>query len=144
MDGYLGLALRALHLLGVVAWIGGILAVGLMVAFADDESRRGAAEAARKVALFVVSPGMLVAWAVGLVVLIPNFGAVYAKAGWMHGKLTLAFIATGMTGALSGMLRKLASGEDVKSQKLRVLALIIFIIGAIVIALVRLQPGGVG
>jgi putative membrane protein len=115
------------------------------VTLAAEEARRGAAEAARKVALYVASPGMLLTWLVGLAVLIPNFSALYAKAGWMHGKLTLVFIASGLTGALSGMLRKIAAGDtDVKLVRLRILTIAIFVIAVIAIALVRFQPGGIG
>jgi putative membrane protein len=129
----------------MILWVGGIVAAALAVTLAAEEARRGAAEAARKVALYVASPGMLLTWLVGLAVLIPNFSALYAKAGWMHGKLTLVFIASGLTGALSGMLRKIAAGDtDVKLVRLRILTIAIFVIAVIAIALVRFQPGGIG
>jgi uncharacterized membrane protein len=144
MNGDLGLALRALHVLGVIAWVGGVVTCGLMVVVADDASRRGAAAAARKVARMMSTPGMLLAWLAGLAILIPNFSGYYAQAGWMHGKLTLVFVASGMTGALSGMLKRTAAGEEVKLPRLRVLAVGILVIAAIVVFLVEFQPGGAG
>ena len=144
MDGYFGLALRALHVIGVIAWIGGLLAAGLIAAMAAEEARKGAVEAARKVMLYVVSPAMALSWLVGLAILIPNFGAVYARAGWMHGKLTLVLVASALTGVLSGTLRKMANGEETSTTKLRGLALGAFFIAVIVVVLVRLQPGGAG
>ena len=144
MDGNIGLVLRALHILGAIAWVGGILAAGLVVALANEDARRGAAEAARKVSLYVAAPGMIVTWIVGLSVLIPNFAAFYAKAGWMHGKLTTALIATALTGVLSGQLRKIAKGEEAKPGMLRGLAIGVFVLAAIIVFLVRFQPGGTG
>ncbi len=144
MGGDLGLVLRALHVLGVIAWVGGVLACGLMVALADGESRRGAAAAARKALRIVVNPAMLVAWIVGLAILIPNFAGYYAKAGWMHAKLTLVFVASGMTGVLGGTLKRIAAGGDARLGRVRILAIGIFVIAVIAVFLVELQPGGAG
>lgn len=134
--------LLAAHLLGVILWIGGSVTGALVVALAADAARRETAAAARRALLFVASPGMVLAWVAGLAVLLPSFTTAYARAGWMHGKLTVALVASGLTGFLMGKLRKAASGQaGVAEGALRGVAIAIVVLAAVVVVLVMLRPG---
>ncbi len=137
--------LRVLHIIGVVFWIGGSVTVGLLGAAAAQN--KDALKAARGTALKVATPGMILAWLGGLVM----FGvsiSVYAKAGWMHGKITLALVAAGLTGVLSGKLRKAAAGEEVSASTLRNLSIGILVIAILNIVLAKFgnvwMPAAVG
>lgn len=132
-------AVRAFHLLGVMTWIGGIVTAALVVALAEDPSRGATATAARRAALFVATPGMIVTWLAGLTILIPAFGSVYAGVPWMHAKLTAAVVATGLTGVLSGRIRR-AGEENADPKVLRGLAIAVLLLATVVVFLVRLQP----
>lgn len=126
--------LRVLHIIGVVFWIGGSVTVGLIGAAAAQN--KDALKAARSVALKVATPGMILAWLGGLVM----FGvsiSVYARAGWMHGKITLALVAAALTGVLSGKLRKAAAGEEVSASTLRNLSIGILVIAILNIVLAK-------
>lgn len=110
------LAFRILHVVGVIAWIGG----GAVAAFAmallateANETRLAAARALRRAVLWVVTPGMLVGLAGGLVMLLSDWSLLYAKAPWMHAKLTVGLIATGFSGVLSGRLRRASTDAGV-------------------------------
>jgi len=145
MDGSaLNLFLRAAHLLGVIFWVGGAATAALVVVFASPEGREPAAAAARKTLLWVATPGMLVAWAAGLAVLLPSFGSYYLHEGWMHGKLTVALVVTGLTGVLTGRLRRAAGGSDAKPGLVRALGLALLVLAAVVVFLVKLGPSGGG
>jgi len=54
----------------------------------------------------------VLAFAGGLTMLALSWD-LYARAGWMHGKLLLVVIAAGLHGAISGKLRKMAGGAEV-------------------------------
>lgn len=88
--------LLAAHLLGVVAWAGGLLvltrALWAVVALQPD-AREAAAGALRRGYLTVVFPGSLLAILTGLYLLIGDPGEqTYMKQGWMHVKLTLLLL----------------------------------------------------
>lgn len=134
----------SIHLVGVVLWIGGIVAAAIVAATAAKEAEggRNAMAAARRAVLFAATPGMLLAWIAGLAFLVPNFADLYARAGWMHTKLTLLLILTGITGVLTGRLRKAAAGTKPASSGLFAgLGLAVLLAGAVIVFLAELQPG---
>ncbi len=138
-----GLAI-ATHLLGMVLWIGGVSAAALIAAAAAREGDAGkpAIAAARRAVLMLATPGMLLAWIAGLSYLVPNFTTFYARAGWMHGKLTLVLVLSAITGVLTGHLRKAAAGKKAASPGLLGgLAIAVVAIMAIVVFLAVLKPG---
>ena len=104
--------LKALHLVGAVLWLGSSIGVALVAAAASGDQRAPVAALARRVALRIATPGLVLAFAGGLTMLALSWDA-YARAGWMHGKLLLVVIAAGLHGAISGKLRKLAGGAEV-------------------------------
>lgn len=142
MDATVQLTARLLHVLGLIFWIGGSVTAALVVVLAAGEVQK-VAVAARKAVLFIATPGMLLAWVAGLTVLTSGWSAIYAKAGWMHGKVTVALIITGLTGVLTGRLRRAAAGTgEVNTGLLRGLAIAILVLAVIVLFLARFQPGG--
>jgi putative membrane protein len=139
----------ATHLVGMVLWIGGVVAASVVAASAasasaggEGEGGRAALAAARRAVLVVATPGMLLAWLAGLSYLVPNFAELYARAGWMHGKLTAVLVLTGLTGVLTGRLRRAAAGTKPASAGLfGGLALALIVGSAAVIFLAVLRPG---
>ena len=130
---------RYLHFLGMAFWIGS--AVGVAIAAAAPTQREsGIAQALRKVTLRVTTPSMLVAFAGGFGMLIPNFTETYAKAGWMHAKLTLVILLAAATGVLTGKLRRWASGEEVAAKTFGRLAWIMGILGLLIVTFAVFKP----
>lgn len=137
------LALAA-HLLGVILWVGGIAVAASMAAFAAKrgESREAMFDAARRSITTWVTPGMLLAWAGGLTMLVPDFTTVYARAGWMHGKLTLLIVLSGITGVLAARIRKAAAGtREAPPKLLDGLAIAVVVGAAVILFLAVLKPG---
>jgi putative membrane protein len=104
--------LKALHLVGAFLWLGTSIGVALVAAAAAGDQRAPVAVLARRVALRIATPGLVLAFAGGLTMLALSLD-LYARAGWMHGKLLLVVIAAGLHGAISGKLRKMAGGAEV-------------------------------
>ena len=135
------LYLRLFHILGVILWIGGVVTVGYAAALASEDAQQGTAGALRKAVLALSTPAMLIAWVAGLWMLFTHWSDVYSKAGWMHAKLTLALIVTGLTGVVTGKLRKAAKGEaELKPGLMRSFAVLILGLSAGVLALAVLKP----
>jgi putative membrane protein len=142
-SGVLPLALRALHLVGAILWVGGVAFVGILAlaaATADIESQK-LARIARVGVLARVTVGMGLAWVAGLLILVPSFRDVYARAGWMHAKLTLILVVSALTGVLSGHLRKAAQGSvPLSPGKVRGLSSAVLAIATLIVFLAILKP----
>ncbi len=132
---------RYLHFLGLTFWVGTAMAVAAIAA-APMAVESGVAQALRKVTLRVTTPAMLVAFVGGFGMLLPNFAEVYAKQGWMHTKLTLLIVLAGVTGVLTGRLRRWADGQDVSQATFRRLAWAIAIIAVLVVTFAVFRPFG--
>ena len=132
----LQLGLRALHLVGAILWFGTTISVGL-IAYRLGDPRQ--ADPLRDVARKLGTSGMVLAWLGGLTMLALGWSG-YARAGWMHGKLLLVFIASGLTGVLSARLRKWAAGEDVAVESLRTISFALLGIMLLVVVAVLLGP----
>jgi protoporphyrinogen IX oxidase len=124
---------KIVHVIGNILWLGG----GALAAFAflqlassDAATRKSGALALRKSALLLVTPGMLLSFAAGLTMLLSYWSELYAKAPWMHMKLTVGLIAAAFSGVLSARLRKASEGHVVSPGSVR-LAGIILVVSAI-------------
>ncbi|MDH5491983.1 MAG: CopD family protein [Myxococcales bacterium] len=135
------LAFRAIHMAGVIFWIGGVVSVAMLAAMAPKPGA-AALSAYRGVTLRVATPAMIVAWIGGLGMLLPSFTTLYVRQGWMHGKLGLVLLAAGLTGMLTAKLRKAALGEaELSASTMRALGLALFGLALIVVALAVFKPG---
>lgn len=130
---------RVFHFLGVALWLGATIASALLAAYAAEAGSNISAPA-RRVLRTVAVPAMLAAWLGGLGMAVPVFSEVYARAGWFHGKLTLVLVASGLSGAVSAVLRK-SEGGEVPVAKLRGFAIALLVIAIVVICLAVLKPG---
>ena len=130
---------RYLHFLGTMFWIGTAVAVAI-AASAPTPWESGIAQALRKVTVRVTTPSMILAFAGGIGMLVPNFADVYAKQGWMHGKLGLLLILAGATGVLTGKLRRWAQGQEVDPSTFARLAAVISVVAVLIVTLAVFRP----
>ena len=133
--------MRFIYLPSII-WIGGTISGALLVAFGDETSRSAVAASFRSVVQRAINPAMVVAWLAGLAVLLDGWSVLYARAGWMHGKLTLALIVSGLTGVLSGRLRRAGNNPAAASPSVfRAFALGFVLIATLVITLAKFKFG---
>lgn len=123
---------KIVHVIGNVLWLGG----GAVCAFAfaqlareEPKTRLAAARALRTATLTLVTPGMLLSLAAGLVMLLSYWSELYAKAPWMHAKLTVGLVAAAFSGVLSGRLRRAAQGTEVTPGSLRLAGAVLLLSG---------------
>ncbi|MBV6657768.1 MAG: CopD family protein [Devosiaceae bacterium] len=100
---------KATHLVAMIVWMAGmLLAPILIVEISKLEDRQAAAASIRAWYLRVFSPAMIVLWVAGIVTM--TMGGWFT-APWMIAKLALVLLLSGVHGALSGQMRRLATEE---------------------------------
>ncbi|MDB4976051.1 MAG: hypothetical protein JWN48_4392 [Myxococcaceae bacterium] len=135
---------KILHVIGNVLWLGGGAASAftfLLLANEDERVRLAGARALRTLTLRFVSPGFILSIISGLVMLLSFWGELYAKAPWMHVKLTVGLIAAAFTGVLSGKLRKAASGSAVAPGSVRLAGSILLLSAVVNVVMVYTRMG---
>ena len=130
----------ALHLIGVLVWIGATFSAGALAAMTTEAEAPATATKLRSLIRKFAVPGMILAWIGGLGRLMPEFADVYAKAGWMHTKLLLVLIISGLTGVMGAKLRRAAAGEGDLSGP-RKLGYTVIALAAVVVVLAVVKPG---
>ena len=105
--------LKALHVAAALAFVGGVLAVSVLLqALPTDGS--GSAPVARVVRRWdraVTTPAMLLVWAFGLALALT--GHWFADL-WLQAKLVVVVVLSGIHGVQSGRLRRMAGGTVAK------------------------------
>ncbi len=132
---------RILHIFGVLLWTGGMAtgAAAAMTLVGKPEAQREAGmDAVRSALRILATPGLLLAWLGGLTMLVSNWSAVYAHAGWAHGKLTIGILLSGVHGMLLARTRP----QRASSARPFVIALGLTLLFALVnVVLVVVRPG---
>ena len=130
------------HVFGILLWVGGTATAAWVAAALVSDGEPKALSAVRKSLLMLGAPGMLLAWAGGLAMLVPNWSQ-YSHAGWMHGKLTIGLVLAGLHGALVGRVRRPAAGTRLATPSFFAGISIAYLVLALAaVGLVMLRPGG--
>jgi putative membrane protein len=111
--------IKAVHVIAVIAWMAGMLYLPRLFVY-HAESEPGSAKSEtfkvmeRRLLNAIINPAMTVAWAAGLWLAWTGFAF---KGGWLHAKLALVIILSGMHGYFSAATRRFA--EDRNTQPAR-------------------------
>ena len=115
--GYLWL--KTVHVLAVISWMVGLLYLPRLFVY-HVEAGTGSAQALtfetmeRRLMRGIMLPAMIVVWITGIWLAIQ--GGWFAF-GWLHAKLLLVLILSGMHGYLSVERKKLAAGTSRRSSR---------------------------
>ena len=112
---------RAVHLIAVMSWMAGMLYLPrLFVYHAESDVGSEKSETFKimehRLLKFIMNPAMIASWVLGLVMLYAN-PALMEGQGWMHAKLLLVFLMSGVHGMLAARVKKFARDENDKSSK---------------------------
>lgn len=146
MDAVLPYSLAiALHILAVIAWMAGLLMLPRLMAYQTESVPGGELdlkmiEAQRRLRAIILTPTMLLTWALGLYILfVANPDLI--KQPWMHAKLTLVTAMSGLHGFYVAGSKRLAKGERRRSGKFwRMMNEVPFVIAIGVVLLAVLKP----
>jgi protoporphyrinogen IX oxidase len=111
--------IKALHVIAVISWMAGMLYLPrLFVYHADAE--RGSVQSEtfkvmeRRLLRAIINPAMTVTWAAGL--WLGWYGFAF-QAGWLHAKLALVLVLSGVHGYLSAAVRRFAEDRNEKPAR---------------------------
>jgi putative membrane protein len=110
---------KAFHVIAVIAWMAGMLYLPRLFVYhceAETGSRQSETFKVmeRRLLRAIINPAMVATWVLGLWL---AWDQAFFKAGWLHGKLLLVLILSGIHGFLSRAVREFAEDRNVRSQR---------------------------
>jgi len=111
--------LKAFHVIAVIAWMAGMLYLPRLFVYhctAEVGSKQSDTfkMMERRLLRAIINPAMVATWALGLWL---AWDGGFLRAGWLHGKLVLVLILSGLHGFLTRCVREFAEDRNVRSQK---------------------------
>jgi protoporphyrinogen IX oxidase len=111
--------IKALHIIAVISWMAGMLYLPrLFVYHCDTEAGSKQSETfkvmERRLMTAIMTPAMIVTWLAGLYL---AWTGNWFSAGWLHGKLLLVVVLSGVHGFFRRCVRDFAADRNQRSQK---------------------------
>ena len=111
--------LKALHVISIIAWMAGMLYLPRLFVY-HCEAEPGSKQSEtfklmeRRLLKAIINPAMIASWALGIWLV--WWGGFYAS-GWLHGKVVLVLILSGLHGFYVRWVRDFAADRNQHSQK---------------------------
>jgi putative membrane protein len=135
--------IKAFHVMAVIAWMAGMLYLPRLMVY-HAEAAVGSIQSEtfklmeRRLLKGIINPAMGLTWVLGLYLAWSAFGF---KGGWLHGKILLVFILSGIHGYLVGRVRAFAEDRNDKSARFyRILNEVPAVLMALIVILVIVKP----
>ncbi|SFJ93616.1 putative membrane protein [Bosea sp. OK403] len=135
--------IKAFHVMAVIAWMASMLYLPRLMVY-HAEAQTGSIQSEtfkimeRRLLKGIMTPSMIVTWILGLYLAWSGFGF---KGGWLHGKILLVFILSGIHGYLVGRVRAFAEDRNLKSARFyRIINEVPAVLMALIVILVVVKP----
>lgn len=135
--------IKAFHVMAVIAWMAGMLYLPRLMVY-HAEAQVGSIQSEtfkimeRRLLKGIINPSMIVTWVLGLYLAWEGFGF---RGGWLHGKILLVVILSGIHGYLVGRVRAFAEDRNDKSSRFyRVINEVPALLMAGIVILVIVKP----
>jgi putative membrane protein len=134
--------IKAVHVMAVIAWMAGMLYLPRLMVY-HVESAVGSVQSEtfkimeRRLLKGIINPAMILTWVLGLYLAWAGFGF---KGGWLHGKILLVFLLSGIHGYLAGRVRDFANDRNTKSARFyRILNEVpaVLMVGIVILVIVK-------
>ena len=134
--------IKALHVIAVIAWMAGMLYLPRLFVY-HCQSVAGSAQSEtfkimeRRLLKAIMTPAMIVTWLAGIWLI---WRGGWMSAGWLHGKLALVILLSGVHGYFAVRVRDFAADRNTKSEKFyRVINEVptLLMIGAVILVVVK-------
>lgn len=112
--------LKALHVIAVISWMAGLLYLPRLFVYhaaaapGSDQSETFKVMEARLLR-YIMNPAMIATFLFGGLMIWINTG--YMQLGWMHGKLTLVFLLTGVHHVFGKWRKDFAADKNTRAPK---------------------------
>ena len=134
--------IKALHVIAVIAWMAGMLYLPRLFVYhcgAEKGSKQSETFKLmeRRLLKAIMNPAMIVTWLAGLYL---AFAGPWFSAGWLHGKLLLVLILSGVHGFFSRCVKHFAADDNTRGEKFyRIINEVptILMIGAVILVVVK-------
>ena len=111
--------IKALHVIAVIAWMAGMLYLPRL--FVYHSATEGGSKQSETFKLMehrllkaIINPAMAVTWLAGLYL---AWAGHWVSAGWLHGKLLLVIVLSGVHGFLARCVKDFAADRNLRSQR---------------------------
>ena len=111
--------LKAFHVIAVVAWMAGMLYLPRLFVYHCD-APVGSPQSEtfkvmeRRLLRAIMAPAMIATWVLGLVI---AWQGGWFAAGWLHAKLGLVLVMSGIHGMLAGTVRRFAEDRNTRTAR---------------------------
>jgi protoporphyrinogen IX oxidase len=135
--------IKALHIIAVIAWMAGMLYLPRLFVY-HCETEPGSKQSEtfklmeRRLLKAIMNPAMIVTWLAGLYL---AWSGHWFSAGWLHGKLLLVLLLSGVHGFFGRCVKNFAADRNLRSQKFyRVINEVPTLLMAGIVILVVVRP----
>jgi protoporphyrinogen IX oxidase len=135
--------IKALHVIAVIAWMAGMLYLPRLFVYhtattAGSEASETFKIMERRLLKAIMTPSMLVVWVAGLWLI---WQGGFLSSGWMHGKLALVLVLTGIHGWFAGMVKTFAADRNTREAKFyRIINEVPTLLMIVIVILVIVKP----
>jgi putative membrane protein len=111
--------IKALHVIAVIAWMAGMLYLPRLFVY-HCEAEVGSKQSEtfkvmeRRLLRAIINPAMILTWLAGLYL---AWSGHWFSSGWLHGKLALVILLSGVHGFFSRCVKDFAADRNTRSQK---------------------------
>jgi len=111
--------IKALHVVAVISWMAGMLYLPRLFVY-HCEAEAGSQQSEtfkvmeRRLLKAIINPAMIVTWLAGLYL---AWSGHWFAAPWLHGKLALVIVLSGVHGFFSRWVKDFAADRNTRSQK---------------------------
>ena len=139
--------IKALHVIAVIAWMAGMLYLPRLFVY-HCEAETGSTQSGtfkvmeRRLLKAIINPAMIVTWLSGLYL---AWVGHWFSAPWLHGKLLLVVVLSGVHGFFSRWVKDFAADRNTRSQRFyRFINEVptILMIGIVILVVVKPFEGG--
>ena|SRR6478735_888738 len=135
--------IKAFHVVAVISWMAGMLYLPRLMVY-HAEAQTGSIQSEtfkimeRRLLKGIINPAMMLTWVLGLYLAWYAFGF---KGGWLHAKLLLVFILSGIHGMLAKHVRAFAEDRNQKPARyFRILNEVPAVLMLAIVILVIVKP----
>jgi putative membrane protein len=135
--------IKTLHLIAVIAWMAGMLYLPRLFVYHADAAVGSEVSQTFKVMekrllRLIINPAMIAVWITGLLL---AYRMGYFQSGWLHAKIGLVVILSGVHGYLAGRVRAFAEDRNERPAKFyRILNEVPTVIMVLIVFLVVMKP----
>ena len=110
---------KAIHIIAVIAWMAGMLYLPRLFVY-HAEAQRGSIQSEtfkimeKRLLRLIINPAMIVTWIMGLWL---AYSAGFFVAPWLHIKLLLVLVLSGVHGFLARLVKDFAADRNVRPAK---------------------------